>query len=178
MDRFDDPVLKEAVAKGYHKLLAYKDEYEVARLLQQTRAKAEEAFAGDLKLTYHLAPPLLSKEGPNGRPMKTPFRESREWQFRLLARLKRLRGTPFDLFGYTAERRMERRLIRQYEKDMVELLKAPDRHAEAAKALAELPLQIKGFGPVKHANAEAAAKRREEILVALRAGEALPDAAE
>ena len=178
VERFEDPALKEAVAKGYHKLLAYKDEYEVARLLQETRAKAEEAFDGDLKLTYHLAPPLLSKDGPNGRPVKRPFKESREWQFRLLARLKRLRGTPFDPFGYTAERRMERRLIKQYEKDMGEVLKAPDRHVEAAKALAELPLQIRGFGPVKHANAEAAAKRREELLAAFRAGDAMPEAAE
>lgn len=178
VDRFEDPELKEAVAKGYHKLLAYKDEYEVARLLQETRAKAEEVFAGDLRLTYHLAPPLLSKEGPNGRPVKMPFKESREWQFRLLGRLKWLRRTPFDPFGYTAERRMERRLARQYEKDMVELLKAPGRHPEAAKALAELPLKIRGFGPVKHANAQAAAKRREEVLAALRSSETLPEAAE
>ncbi|MGR3513676.1 MAG: indolepyruvate ferredoxin oxidoreductase family protein [Paracoccaceae bacterium] len=178
VDRFADPALKEAVAKGYHKLLAYKDEYEVARLLQETRAKAEEAFAGDLKLTYHLAPPLLSKEGPNGRPVKRPFKESRAWQFRFLARLKRLRGTPLDPFGYTAERKMERRLIRQYEKDMAEVLKAPEQHRDAARALAELPLQIRGFGPVKHANAEAAAKRRDELLAAFRAGDALPEAAE
>ncbi|MEO0916220.1 MAG: indolepyruvate ferredoxin oxidoreductase family protein, partial [Pseudomonadota bacterium] len=178
VERFENPILREAVAKGYHKLLAYKDEYEVARLLQQTRAKAEAAFAGDLKLTYHLAPPLLSKEGPNGRPTKRPFKESREWQFRLLSRLKFLRGTPFDPFGYTAERKMERRSIRQYEKDMGEVLKAPDRHVDAARALAELPLQIRGFGPVKDANAKAAALRRDELLTALRSGEALPTAAE
>jgi len=178
VERFDDPKLKEAVAKGYHKLLAYKDEYEVARLLQQTRVKAEEAFAGDLKLTYHLAPPLLTKEGPNGRPVKKPFGEKREWQFRLLSRLKGLRGTPFDPFGYTAERRMERRLIRQYEKDMAAILKTPVRNMDAAKALAELPLQIRGFGPVKHAHAEAAAKRRDEILATLQTGEVLPEAAE
>ncbi len=178
VDRVADPVLKEAVAKGYHKLLAYKDEYEVARLLQETRAKAEEVFAGDLRLTYHLAPPLLSKLGPNGRPLKKPFAERREWQFRLLARLKRLRGTPLDPFGYTAERRMERRLIRQYEKDMAEILKAPERHPDAARGSAELPLQIRGFGPVKHANAEAAAKRRGELLAAFRAGQSVAEAAE
>jgi indolepyruvate ferredoxin oxidoreductase len=178
VDRVEDPALKEAVAKGYHKVLAYKDEYEVARLLQETRTKAEEAFAGDLKLTYHLAPPLLSKEGPNGRPMKKPFKESREWMFRMLSRLKRLRGTPFDPFGYTSERRMERGLIRQYEKDMAEVLKAPGRHPEAARALAELPLQIRGFGPVKQATATAAAKRREELLAAFRAGNSVPEAAE
>ncbi len=178
VDRIEDPALREAVAKGYHKLLAYKDEFEVARLLQETRAKAEEAFDGDLKLTYHLAPPLLSKEGPNGRPVKKPFGEGREWQFRLLARLKGLRGTPLNPFGYTAERRMERRLIRQYEKDMAEVLKDPGRHFDAARALAELPLQIRGFGPVKQANAAAAAKRRDELLAAFRAGDAVPEAAE
>ncbi len=178
VDRVADPALKEAVAKGYHKLLSYKDEYEVARLLQETRAKAEEAFAGDLKLTYHLAPPLLSKEGPNGRPMKKPFAERREWQFRLLSRMKRLRGTPLDPFGYTSERRMERRLIRQYEKDMAEVLTSPDRHPDVARGLAEIPLQIKGFGPVKAANAKAAAQRREELLTAFRAGDVVRDAAE
>ncbi|MEM7718403.1 MAG: indolepyruvate ferredoxin oxidoreductase family protein [Pseudomonadota bacterium] len=176
--RFEDPTLREAVAKGYHKLLAYKDEYEVARLLQDTRRKAGDAFAGDLKLTYHLAPPLLSKEGPNGRPVKRPFKESREWQFRLLARLKRFRGTPLDPFGYTAERKMERRLIRQYEKDMGAILKAPDQHIDAARALAELPLHIRGFGPVKEAHVKAAAKRREELLAAFQSGDSIAAAAE
>ncbi len=176
--KFEDPALKEAVAKGYHKLLAYKDEFEVARLLLETRAKVEKAFAGELKLTYHLAPPLMSKMGPNGRPEKKPFGEGRSWQFRLLARLKGLRGTPLNPFGYTAERRMERRLIRQYEKDMGNLLKTPEFALEAARCLAELPLQIKGFGPVKAANAAAAAKRREELLSALQRGEQAKLAAE
>jgi indolepyruvate ferredoxin oxidoreductase len=121
---------------------------------------------------------LLSKEGPNGRPVKRPFPERREWQFRLLSRMRRLRGTPFDPFGYTSERRMERRLIRQYEKDMAEILKSPGRHPEAAKGLAELPLQIRGFGPVKEASAGAAAKRRAELLAAFRAGDRVPEAAE
>ncbi len=170
LDRVDDPALKEAVAKGYHKLLACKDEYEVARLLQETRAKAEAAFAGDLKLTYLLAPPLLSRKGANGRPVKKAFSERREWMFRLLGRMKGLRGTPFDPFGYTAERRMERRLIRQYEKDMARVLKEPERNIEAAIGLAELPLQIRGFGPVKAANAEAAAMRREELLATFERG--------
>jgi indolepyruvate ferredoxin oxidoreductase len=83
-----------------------------------------------------------------------------------------LRGTPFDPFGYTAERRMERGLIRQYEADMARVLADPSRNADAAVALAELPLSIRGFGPVKAANAEAAAKRREELLAAFGAGSA------
>ena len=94
-----------------------------------------------------------------------------------MARMKRLRGTLFNPFGYTAERRMERSLIRRYEKDMAEVLKDPTRNMDAAISLAELPLQIRGFGPVKHANADAAAKRREELLAAFRAGNAAPDVA-
>jgi indolepyruvate ferredoxin oxidoreductase len=172
VDGIADPRLKEAVAKGYHKLLAYKDEYEVARLHLDTRAKAEAAFEGDLKLTYHLAPPLLSRPGPDGRPMKRQFGAWIERAYPLLARMKSLRGTPFDVFGYTHERRMERRLIRQYEHDMAEVLKDPARNLDAAVALAELPLSIRGFGPVKDANATTAAARREELLLAFRAGEA------
>ncbi len=175
----EDARLKEAVAKGYHKLLAYKDEYEVARLLTETRAKAEAAFDGDLTLTYHLAPPMLSRKGPDGRPAKREFGRWMERAAPLLARLKILRGTPFDPFGYTAERRMERRLIRQYRKDLKEVLAKAPANPDAAVALAELPLQIRGFGPVKEANAEAAARRREELLVALRGGSApLKQAAE
>jgi indolepyruvate ferredoxin oxidoreductase len=170
--RIADPRLKEAVAQGYHKLLAYKDEYEVARLLRSTREKAAAEFEGDLRLTYHLAPPLLSRPGPDGRPAKRAFGAWIERAYPLLARLKGLRGTPLDLFGYTAERRMERGLIRQYERDLAEVLKDPGRNMDAAVALAELPLSIRGFGPVKEANAKAAAARREELLAAFRAGDA------
>ena len=177
LDKIDDPALKEAAAKGYHKLLSYKDEFEVARLLSESRAKAEAAFDGDLKLTFHLAPPALGGIGPDGRPKKRAFGAAWERLWPYMARMKRLRGTPFNPFGYTAERRMERSLIRQYEKDMAEVLKDPARNMDAAISLAELPLQIRGFGPVKHANAEAAAKRREELLAAFRAGNAAPDVA-
>ena len=173
VDSVSDPRLREAVAKGYHKLLAYKDEYEVARLHLETEAKARETFAGDFTMKFHLAPPLLSKEGPNGRPLKKEYGPSMMRNFRLLARLKRLRGTPFDLFGYTAERKMERALIRQFEKDMAAWLpKAGPDTIDALVALAELPLQIRGFGPVKLANEQKAAKRREELLASLRAGPA------
>ncbi|TFL18226.1 indolepyruvate ferredoxin oxidoreductase family protein [Jannaschia formosa] len=171
LDGIADPRLREAVAKGYHKLLAYKDEYEVARLLQSTRDKARAAFDGDLKLTYHLAPPMLTKEGPDGRPRKRAFGEWIERAYPLLARFKGLRGTPFDPFGRTAERKMERALIAQYEADMAEALgKATPATMEAVVALAELPLQIRGFGPVKAANEAKAAKRREELLSVIWAG--------
>ena len=155
---------------GYHKLLAYKDEYEVARLLQDSEAKAREAFDGDLKISYHLAPPMLSKDGADGRPMKRTFSAGMVRMLPWLARLKVLRGTPFDPFGYTTERRMERALIAQYEGDMAALGKAASHNADAAIALAALPLTIRGFGPVKAANAAKAEKEREVLLYRLRAG--------
>ena len=164
-----DPRLREAVAKGYHKLLAYKDEYEVARLHLDTRAKVAAQFDGDPKLTFHLAPPILAKQGADGRPTK---REYGPWMLRafgLLARMKALRGTPLDPFGRNPERRMERALIAQYEADMAEWLPRADaERMDALVALAELPLQIRGFGPVKAANAAKAEKRREELRAALR----------
>ncbi len=171
LDRIGDPIVREAVAKGYHKLLAYKDEYEVARLLRETRDKARAAFDGDLKLTYHLAPPMLSKEGSDGRPQKRDFGPWIERFYPVLAAGKRLRGTPFDPFGRTEERRMERALIAQYEADMEEVLqRLGDGTREAIVALAELPLAIRGFGPVKAKNEVAASKRREELLAVIRAG--------
>jgi indolepyruvate ferredoxin oxidoreductase len=171
VDSVPDPRLRGAVAKGYHKLLAYKDEYEVARLLRRTAEKARAEFEGDLRLTYHLAPPLLARRGTDGRPRKIGFGPWIARLFGPLSALKVLRGTPFDPFGHTTERRMERALIRQYEADMAEVLtKAAPETIDAAAALAELPLQIRGFGPVKEAAAAAAAKRREELLATIRAG--------
>ncbi len=176
----EDEALKDAVARGYHKLLSYKDEYEVARLLTETRAKAAEQFDGDLSLTYHLAPPLLSRKGADGRPGKIAFGPRLAKAFPVLAKLKGLRGTLFDPFGYTAERRMERALIAEYEADMAEAFaKCMPSTRDAVIALALLPLQIRGFGPVKEANAQAGAKRRAELLRTIRAGGApLAQAAE
>ena len=180
LGKTEDAGLKEALAKGYHKLLAYKDEYEVARLHLETEAKARAEFDGDFKMKFHLAPPMLSTIGPEGRPLKKEYGPGMMRNFRMLARMKGLRGTPFDIFGYTAERKMERALIKQYERDMKEVL--PKLNADtrdAIIALAELPLQIRGFGPVKQANEAKAAKRREELLSVIRAGGApLAEAAE
>ncbi|WP_372604151.1 indolepyruvate ferredoxin oxidoreductase family protein, partial [Actibacterium sp.] len=170
VERAEGDDLREAIAKAYHKLLSYKDEYEVARLHLASADKAREQFTGDFQMTFHLAPPILSKTGADGRPVKRSFGPWVLRLFRLLARMKRLRGTPLDLFGYSAERRMERALIRQYEKDIERVFKAPDAARDAALALAELPLSIRGFGPVKAANAAKAAKRREELLAVIAAG--------
>lgn len=171
LDGIEDKGLKEAVAKGYHKLLAYKDEYEVARLLLSSRDKAAAEFDGDFKMTYHLSPPILAREGADGRPAKRPFGEWMTPMLKILRGLKGLRGTPLDVFGYTAERKMERALIKQYEADMKKVLaELKPETMDAAVALARLPLEIRGFGPVKMANEAKAAKRREEILSALRDG--------
>ena len=171
VDGIEDEGLREAVARGYHKLLAYKDEYEVARLLLETRDKAGAEFEGDFSMNFHLSPPILGGKDHDGRPMKRRFSERNLWLFRLLARMKRLRGTPLDVFGYSAERRMERALIRQYEMDLKTVLpKLTPETREAIIALASLPREIRGFGPVKVANEAKAAKRREELLEVIRQG--------
>ncbi|AXX98230.1 indolepyruvate ferredoxin oxidoreductase family protein [Profundibacter amoris] len=180
VDQAQDTRLKEAVAKGYHKLLAYKDEYEVARLMLDVRDKAKAEFDGDFTMRFHLAPPILSGKDANGRPKKREFGGWIMPVYRLLARLKGLRGTAFDLFGRTKERKMERALIAQYEVDMGEILPSvTPQTLDIAMELAELPLSIRGFGPVKQTNETAAAKRREELLAGFRAGGAdIVDAAE
>jgi indolepyruvate ferredoxin oxidoreductase len=171
VDAAPDEELRGAIAEGFHKLLAYKDEYEVARLLSTTRQKAREAFDGDLELTYHLAPPVLSREGPDGRPQKRAFGGWLDRVFPYLARMRFLRGTPFDPFGYSAERRMERALIRDYEADMAEALeRLTAATREDVLERARLPLEIKGFGPVKQRNAEVAEARRRELMAAIREG--------
>ncbi len=171
VDAFEDASVREAVAKGYHKLLSYKDEYEVARLLLDSREQAKSEFDGDFKMTFHLAPPIMGGTGPNGRPRKRAFGEWMLGPMKLLSKLKFLRGTPFDIFGYSAERKMERALIRQYESDLREitpLITAETRDAFAA--LARLPLEIRGFGPVLRENEAKAAKKREELLAIIRDG--------
>ncbi len=171
LEGIEDAALKEAVAKGYHKLLSYKDEYEVARLHLSTMEMAQAEFDGDFKVKFHLAPPMLSKMGTDGRPMKKEYGPGMLRAFGLLARLKWMRGTPLDVFGYTSERKMERALIAQYEGDMKTWLpKVTPEIVEPLTALAALPLEIRGFGPVKHANEAKAAKRREELLSILRQG--------
>ncbi len=166
---FDDPDMQEAVAIGYQKLLTYKDEFETSRLLMNTQAQAQAEFDGDLQLTYHLAPPFLTKKGANGRPAKREFGQWIGYLFPVLARLKWLRGKPINPFGWTQERKMEQALIAQYEADMAALghhLQGAAR--DAAIALAKLPEDIRGFGPVKQKSVEAAEKQREVLLAAIK----------
>ncbi len=172
VDKIEDDDLKEAAARGYYKVLAYKDEYEVARLLVGTRAKAEAEFDGDLNLTFHMAPPIFTKKNAAGQPVKREFGKLMENSLPLLARFKFLRGTPFDIFGYGADRRAERAMIRQYEADMKEVVRDfSAKNRNAALELARLPLQIRGYGHVKAASHGVALVRREELLKVFRAGD-------
>jgi indolepyruvate ferredoxin oxidoreductase len=119
----DDVRLREAVAKSYHKLLAYKDEYEVARLhAANVEQMVVENFDNVKALTFHLAPPFLLGKTAEGHPRKRKFGPWALNLFKLLQKGKVLRGTPLDLFGYTAERRMERALIKEFELDVAEVL--------------------------------------------------------
>jgi len=160
--------LAEAVARNYFKLLSYKDEYEVARLY--TDGRFEQAvraqFDGDWRLELHLAPPFLPGNDPaTGRPKKRRFGP---WIFpllRALAKLKWLRSTAFDPFGKTGERRMERQLIADYEATIDRALGMLNANTHATTvALARLPERIRGFGPVKAANADRARTERDDLL--------------
>jgi indolepyruvate ferredoxin oxidoreductase len=167
-DKANSTRLSEAVARYYAKLLAYKDEYEVARLHSDgaMRKKIEGMFEGDYKMVYHLAPPLLARTDPlTGEPRKIRFGSWMGGVFRLLTTLKFLRGTAFDVFGYTEERRTERALIREYEETVEKLLAelTPQNHA-AAIQIASLPEDIRGYGHIKLKSVAAARKKRDELL--------------
>jgi indolepyruvate ferredoxin oxidoreductase len=152
-DQGADQALSRAVARNYAKLLAYKDEYEVARLYSDGRfiQQLEAQFQGDYRLEFHLAPSWLSKPDPvTGQPRKRRFGPWMLKAFGLLARFKVLRGTPLDLFGYSAERKLELQLIEDYQRSVDYLLKQLNAgNYRSAVALAELPEQIRGYGHVK-----------------------------
>ena len=149
----DDNKLATAIAKSYFRLLSYKDEYEVARLHTDENflAGLRRDYGDRAKLRFHLAPPILNgKRDARGRPLKKEFGTWILPLFRLLASLKKLRGTAFDIFGYTAERRMERQLIATFE-DTVEdiLLHLEPNTIEQACGHIGAYLDIRGYGPVK-----------------------------
>ena len=152
-DKGADQALSRAVARYYAKLLAYKDEYEVARLYSDGRfiQQLEAQFEGDYRLQFHLAPSWLAKPDPvSGQPRKLQFGPWMLKAFGLLAKFKILRGTPLDLFGYSAERKLELQLIEDYERSVDYLLKQLNAgNYRSAVALAELPEQIRGYGHVK-----------------------------
>jgi indolepyruvate ferredoxin oxidoreductase len=159
--------LTETVARNLAKLMAYKDEYEVARLHTQAtfHDKLENMFEPGYRLNYHLAPPLLAKTNERGELVKQKFGPAMLTGFKLLAPLKALRGTAFDVFGRTAERRSERQLVADYRSTVTELLTGLNatNHALALE-LAQVPDAIKGFGHVKERNLRAARERWNALL--------------
>ena len=160
--------LAEAVARNYAKLLAYKDEYEVARLFVETAFQAEVArqFEGDYRLKFHLAPPLFASRDPKtGHLIKQEFGGWMLPAFKILAKLRFLRGTALDPFGHTQERKVERALITDYEALVGELLAGLTAHNHAlAVRLASVPDDIKGYGHVKDANLEKARRKEADLL--------------
>ena len=166
--------LARAVADGYFRLLAIKDEYEVARLYTdgEFRRELEQRYSGPWRLHYHLAPPLLARTYPrSGRPRKIRFGPWIGPLLELLARCRGVRGSWFDPFGHTAERRLERSLIVEFERSLDAALArlTPQRHALVVE-LASLPAQVRGFGPVKMKNIALAQRRAAEIESALEVG--------
>jgi indolepyruvate ferredoxin oxidoreductase len=165
--------LTEAVARNLAKLMAYKDEYEVARLHTQAafHDKLDSMFEPGYRLHHHLAPPLIAKTNDKGELVKQAFGPAVQTVFKLLAPLKALRGTAFDLFGRTAERRSERQLVTDYRATVAELLAGltADNHALALD-LARVPESIKGFGHVKARHLQAARQRWDSLLAQWRAG--------
>jgi indolepyruvate ferredoxin oxidoreductase len=184
--------LTETAARYLFKLMAYKDEYEVARLYadgsfqKQVEAtfEATSASGKPLRYEFNLAPPLLAKVDPNtGAPRKMSFGPWMMSAFGLLAKFRGLRGTPFDLFGYSHERKTERRLIADYEALLSEITTklSPENHALCV-ALAAIPEKIRGYGHVKARHLKAAKAEEADLLARLRDGSAaalaVPKAAE
>jgi len=164
--------LAEAVARYYFKLLAYKDEYEVARLFTNGDflRRVHDQFEGDYKLKFHMAPPLFARRDPEtGELEKQEFGPWMMAAFRVLARLKFLRGTPLDILGRSAERKQERRLIAEYEAMVDELCNGLSaRNHEIAIAIASVPEHIRGYGHVKEEHLEKAKAEEAALLRAFR----------
>jgi indolepyruvate ferredoxin oxidoreductase len=168
--------LSLAVARAYFRLLAYKDEYEVARLHTDPAflERLRHEFGDRARWRFHLAPPLLNaRRDARGRPLKREFGRWILPLFRLLARLRRLRGTAFDIFGYTAERRMERGLIAEFEETVDAVLASlGESGSHAAAEVIEPWLDIRGYGPVKEAAVDEVRERVEAALAKLAQPEA------
>ncbi|HEX7989830.1 MAG TPA: indolepyruvate ferredoxin oxidoreductase family protein [Stenotrophomonas sp.] len=168
--------LSEAAARYFFKLMAYKDEYEVARLYTSGdfAKRVAEKFEGDYQVRFHLAPPLFAKRDEHGQLQK---KEYGPWMFKafgLLAKFKGLRGGRFDVFGYTEERRGERQLISDYEKTLQELISGLDaRRLALAVDIASIPEHIRGYGHVKEAHLHEAKAREATLLATWRNPKAL-----
>ena len=163
--------LSEAVARYLFKLMAYKDEYEVARLHSDPAflKRIDDMFEGDYTLNYHLAPPMTADRNEKGELIKKKYGPSMLRNFKLLAKLKGLRGGAFDVFGKTEERQTERALIQQYRASIEEVLRSlnADNHATAVE-IARIPEQIKGYGHVKERNLKPARERWNALMAQYR----------
>ena len=164
--------VSKAVAKNLFKLMAYKDEYEVARLYTSPAFKQQlsDTFEGDYSIAFHLAPPMFSKKDLHGHLQKSQYGGWMMLAFKVLAQLRFLRGTSFDVFAYAQERRVERRLIAEYQTTMLAALPALGRGQDSVKvllALANLPEKIRGFGHVKLANLQMAEAEKKRLLAQL-----------
>jgi indolepyruvate ferredoxin oxidoreductase len=159
------------VTRSLFKLMSYKDEYEVARLHSATDfiAQLKQQFEGKVRVTYHLAPPFMpGPKDERGRPRKREFGPWIGPVFRCLARLKFLRGTSFDVFGYTAERRMERELVVWFEEAATRVAGRLNAiNLDEATAIMRLPMEIRGYGPIKAAAAERIRGEAERRLTEL-----------
>ncbi|MDB5744038.1 MAG: indolepyruvate ferredoxin oxidoreductase family protein, partial [Polaromonas sp.] len=159
--------LAREVAVSLYKLMAYKDEYEVARLYVDTGffERIGQQFEGDYKLRFHLAPPLLSRRDSNGQLVKSAYGPWVATAYKFLAKAKGLRGTPLDIFGYTAERRHERATIGEFETLMRKVAnEITPGNTKTALELARLPQSARGYGHVKENNERAAATRQAQLL--------------
>ncbi|MDP1648815.1 MAG: indolepyruvate ferredoxin oxidoreductase family protein [Rubrivivax sp.] len=166
--------LSEAVARYLFKLMAYKDEYEVARLHTDKRFsdRIEAMFEGEYKLVHHLAPPAMAKKNERGELIKQPFGPWMRTALGVLARLKGLRGTALDPFGRSAERRTERALIDEYKASIDELLpRLGPENIELAAEIARIPEEIRGYGHVKARHLAAARGKWQALLQRWRSGE-------
>jgi indolepyruvate ferredoxin oxidoreductase len=163
--------LPRAVAINYAKLLAYKDEYEVARLYTDGKFEKQlrDQFDGDFKISFNLAPPMLAGgKDALGRPRKRAFGAWMLPLFKILAGLRGLRGTPFDIFGHSADRRLERDLIAGYEKDVAHVLSVlSPLTLDTAVELLSLPDSIRGYGPVKEKSVADAKARYAQLAADL-----------
>jgi indolepyruvate ferredoxin oxidoreductase len=164
--------LTQTAARALFKLMAYKDEYEVARLYTESDflKRVADRFEGAYELNFHLAPPVLGDRDPEtGHLRKRRFGPKMLWVFRILARMRGLRGTRFDIFGRTLERRAERQLIADYQAMLEEILArlSPANHATAVE-LAALPLEIRGFGHIKQASLVRVKAKEEALLTRFR----------
>ena len=167
-----DPSLAvtRAVASAYAKLMAYKDEYEVARLFTdgEFRRRLDAQFEGDYRLEFHMAPPLFAKPGPRGEaPKKLRFGAWMMPLLALMAKGRRLRGTAFDPFGRLLDRRVERALIADYERMIDAASTHLGRDAATVASLAALPEQLRGYGHVKVASLKRMKRRERELLATL-----------